>query len=128
MAALWALVAYGAYANYDGDNSGSNYGGSNGNYGPPSPSYHSLRAPSPPDGSGGGGGGGYGNYGSYSSSYAPSLAVDGIHDGICNPNGTTSDPSRECSGVSQYDDSTADAFVLCCESIPTHLYSTQTRT
>ena len=121
MAALWALVAYGAYANYDGDNSGSNYGGSNGNYGSPSPSYHSLRAPSNY--------GGYGNYGSYSSSYAPSLAVDGIHDGICNPNGTTSDPSRECSGVSQYAGSTADAYVLCsCESIPTHLYSTQTRT
>ena len=54
MAALWALLAYGAYANYDGDNSGSNYGGSNGNYGPPSPSYHSLRAPSNY--------GGYGNW------------------------------------------------------------------
>ena len=107
MAALWALAAYGAYANYDGDNSGSNYGGSNGSYGSPSPSYPS-----------------YGNYGSYGSS-PPSPPRWHIHNGVCNPNGTTSDP-RECSGGSQYAGSTADAFVLCCESIPTHLYSTQT--
>ena len=72
--------------------------------------------------------GSYESTGSYASSYAPSSVVHGIHDGICNPDGTTSDPFRECSGGSQVDDSTADAFVLCCESIPTHLYSTQTRT
>ena len=105
MAALWALVAYGAYANY------GNYDGDTLNPpGSPSPSY-----------------GNYGNYGSYGSlpPSPPSPVVHGIHDGICNPNGTTSDPSGYCFG-GQYAGSTADAYVFCCESTATHLYSTQT--
>ena len=51
MAALWALAALGAYANYDGDNSGDDSGDVNA--GGDISSY------------GGGGGYGYRNYGSY---------------------------------------------------------------
>eukprot|EP00964_Phaeocystis_antarctica_P087207 scaffold55282_cov60-Phaeocystis_antarctica.AAC.3 len=73
--------------------------------------------------------GSYESTGSYASSYAPSSVVHGIHDGICNPNGTLSGTPR-CStdsGGSQYDEPgwSQYAYVFCCEPHP-HAYTAHT--